>query len=252
MLRAFDGAVVRRVIDRGRSAVPEHAHDFPMLSIFVMGSYLNQTEVDRQFICVPSVVFYRAGALHRNEVAAHGFEQLEIEFDPEWIGQSLLPEAPVKRWLGGTTPEECARLLKACASHEPEGTFRAALKRFLASETHGMGRRQPWLDTVVRKLRDDANLRIQDLARSVSRHPAWIGSAYRQVTGESLQDTAARLRVERAAYLLRETDQAMVGIAAEAGFCDQSHMNRTFKRIVGRSPTEVRRDREHFRARALP
>jgi transcriptional regulator GlxA family with amidase domain len=58
-----------------------------------------------------------------------------------------------------------------------------------------------------------------------------------------LQETAARFRIERAARLLRETDESYASIAADAGFCDQSHMNRTFRRLLGRAPSAVRGDR---------
>jgi transcriptional regulator GlxA family with amidase domain len=60
-------------------------------------------------------------------------------------------------------------------------------------------------------------------------------------------ETAARFRVERAARSLRETNHACAYIAHEAGFCDQSHMNRTFRRSLGRTPSEVRDDRAVFR-----
>lgn len=58
-----------------------------------------------------------------------------------------------------------------------------------------------------------------------------------------------RLRdcVERAARLLRETDESCAGIALEAGFRDQSHMSRVFRRVLGRSPSVVREDRREFR-----
>jgi transcriptional regulator GlxA family with amidase domain len=67
------------------------------------------------------------------------------------------------------------------------------------------------------------------------------------LVGESLQELAARVRVERAARLLRESDEPLSAIAIEAGFCDQSHMNRTFRRVLGRLPTAVRGDRQFFR-----
>jgi hypothetical protein len=78
--------------------VPEHAHDWPVVSLFVMGSYLNETDVGKTFISGPSAVFYRAGAAHRNTTAALGFEQIEIEFDPNWLGRGLVPTLPVVRW----------------------------------------------------------------------------------------------------------------------------------------------------------
>jgi AraC-like DNA-binding protein len=46
---------------------------------------------------------------------------------------------------------------------------------------------------------------------------------------------------------LRETAQPYASIALDAEFCDQSHMNRTFRRVLGRSPAAVREERWSFR-----
>jgi transcriptional regulator GlxA family with amidase domain len=100
---------------------------------------------------------------------------------------------------------------------------------------------------IQRNLRNNTTLAINDLARQVERHPSWLGTAYRAATGEGPMETAARFRVERAARLLRETRNWCAHIAHEAGFCDQSHMNRMFRRMLGRSPSEVRNDRAAFR-----
>jgi AraC-like DNA-binding protein len=219
-----------------------------VVSLYVIGSYLNETEIGEQFIAGPSTVFYRPGAAHRNTIAADGFEQIEIEFDPAWLGRSFLPAIPVKRWVGGHTRAVRQCLLDACGPEATELHLHAALRRFLATaEAEPAGEPPGWIGTVVRRLRNDTTLRVRELAQGVDRHPSWIGSAYRRATGEGLQETAARLRVERAAHLLRETEQPFTRVACEAGFCDQSHMNRTFRRLLGRSPTDVREDRLSFR-----
>jgi AraC family transcriptional regulator len=48
--------------------------------------------------------------------------------------------------------------------------------------------------------------------------------------------------VERAALLLRGGRAALAEVAVAAGFCDQSHMNRAFRAVLGRTPLEVRRE----------
>jgi AraC-like DNA-binding protein len=227
--------------------VPEHAHDWPVLSLFVIGSYLNETEIGKKFISGPSAVFYRAGAAHRNTIAALGFEQIEIEFDPTWLGRRLLPTVPVTLWIGGRIGTEERQLAKACEVEACESRLRAALQRFLQAAKR-QATREPaaWVGTITQRLREDTTLRIGELASEVRRHPSWVGSAYRHATGEGLQETAARFRVERATRLLRETGQPYAAIAFEAGFCDQSHMNRTFRRVLGRSPAAVREDQSGF------
>jgi AraC-like DNA-binding protein len=241
------------VIDRSHACVPEHAHDWPVLSLFVIGSYLNETEVGRRFICGPSAVLYRAGAAHRNTTAAVGFEQIEIEFDPAWLEYRLLPGEPVTRWIGGRVGREARYLAQACEAEASATHLRAALQRFLeAASRQPQGEPPGWIGTMTRRLGEDTSLTINDLAAEARRHPSWAGAAYRQATGEGLQETAARFRVERAVRLLRESGQPYAAIAVDAGFCDQSHMNRTFRRVLGRSPSVVREERRDFRQKPLP
>jgi AraC family transcriptional regulator len=248
MVRNLGGAFVRRVIDRSNASVPEHAHDWPVLSIFVLGSYSNETELGESLIAGPSAILYRAGAAHRNVVGPTGFEQIEFEFDPDWLGRTLIPTVPVTQWFGGPAGAESRSLARLCAIEVDEHRLLATLRQFVQRASSQPQLKGPsWLHTITRRLSEDATLGVKDLAWEVQRHPSWLGTAYRHATGEGLTETAARLRVERAAYLLRETDQTGAGIAQEAGFCDQSHMNRTFRRVLGRLPSAVRNDRATFR-----
>jgi hypothetical protein len=125
MQRKLSGASVRRVIDRSHARVPEHAHDWPLLSIFILGGHSNQTEFGERVIAGPSAILYRAGAAHRNIVGSAGFEQIEIEFDPAWLGRSLIPDAPVSRWLGGRSGAEARTLAKFCGLETDEQRLRA-------------------------------------------------------------------------------------------------------------------------------
>lgn len=243
ILHQSSGVIVRRVVDLGDARVPEHAHDWPVLSIFVLGGYLNQTEVGRRMIDGPSAVLYRAGSAHRNTASSVGFEQIEIEFDPAWLGRTPVPGAPAFHWIGGHAGFMARSLAQYCSGAICATGIRAAMSQFMWS-VRGAHERNPapWVDEVSRRLREDASLKVQELAKRVRRHPSWLGWAYSQATGEGLLQAAARFRIERASRLLRETDQSFAHIALEAGFCDQSHMNRTFRRILGRLPTAVRQD----------
>lgn len=251
-LHRFSGALVRRTIDRSGARVPEHAHDWPLLSLFVIGSYSNQTEFGEQFIAGPSAVFYAAGAAHRNTAGPDGFEQIEIEFDPAWL-RSNLPNHPVMRWAGGRVGAEAHAIATTLCSHDiSEASLCAALRAFLGQTSFDCTVPRPsWLDHVSSLLREDPARKISELARMVGLHPSWLGAAYRHVAGEGLMDTAARHRVEHATRSLRETNASFAEIAIEAGFCDQSHMIRTFRRILGRLPSAVRKDQALFRQTSM-
>jgi AraC family transcriptional regulator len=248
VLLDFRGVRVRRVLDPSRAVVAEHAHDWPMISLYVMGGYRNVTDCGEREIAGPSMVFYRPGAGHRNVAGETGFEQIEIEFDPAWLGASALPPQAVLTRVGGTCGALARSVAVQCDAGFSEAELRNSIRRLLS-----LARLEParpidtWINSVTTRLRADPGRRIAELAREVGRSPAWIGPAYRSLIGEGLQEVAARFRVERAARLLRESEQPLCAIAIEAGFCDQSHMNRTFRRVLGRLPTAVRRDRQFFR-----
>ena len=72
--------------------------------------------------------------------------------------------------------------------------------------------------------------------------PAWLARAYRAWRGEGMAETARRRRVERATLALREGAEPLAEIAVACGFADQSHMNRAFRAVLGRTPLEVRRE----------
>ena len=123
----------RRTVDRACARVPEHAHDWPMLSLFVLGGYRNQTELGTTFVAGPSAILYRAGAAHRNIVASAGFEQIEIKSIP-WLGHAKLPAAPVSRWLGGRAGAKSRALVQVCVEKTAEERLRKIVQRFAARE----------------------------------------------------------------------------------------------------------------------
>jgi transcriptional regulator GlxA family with amidase domain len=105
-----------------------------------------------------------------------------------------------------------------------------------------------WLDRVAHTLGAGVQFTTNDLAAQLDLHPAWLARAYRAAVGEGLRETQRRRRVERASTLLRNSDYPAAQIAVEAGFCDQSHMIRGFLTVLGRSPFQVRAERELLRA----
>jgi AraC-like DNA-binding protein len=250
-LRRFGGARSTRVIDRGHAVIAEHAHDWPVLSLYVMGAYANRCALGETHISAPSVVFYAAGAAHANQAGPDGFEQIEVEFDPAWLWHDAIrPDEPVCRRLGGATANAAQALARMWSSPDvSEARLRAATGDLMRSAfAEPPVRRQPWIDLAARRIARDPGVRLTILAAEAGLHPVWLGQAYRAATGESIRRTATRRRTEIAAHLLRETETPAALVALEAGFYDQSHMIRGFRAVLGRTPAQVRADRDRFRA----
>jgi AraC-like DNA-binding protein len=63
---------------------------------------------------------------------------------------------------------------------------------------------------------------------------------FRKVTGITFTEFVSRARVERAKNLLLNPNSRVSEVAFEAGFRSLTHFNRSFKTLVGESPTDYR------------
>ncbi|GAA2255692.1 hypothetical protein GCM10010145_24840 [Streptomyces ruber] len=84
-------------------------------------------------------------------------------------------------------------------------------------------------------------LDVPALARIAHVSEAHFSRTFRAVFGETPHRYLQRRRVERAMFLLRETDRSVTDICFEVGFNSTGTFSRTFRDIVGRSPREYRR-----------
>ena len=63
---------------------------------------------------------------------------------------------------------------------------------------------------------------------------------FKATFGETPHRYLQRRRVERAMYLLRATDRSVTDICMEVGFSSLGTFSRTFRDIVGETPSEFR------------
>ncbi len=74
-------------------------------------------------------------------------------------------------------------------------------------------------------------------------HPVSLARAFRRTYHCTVGDYVRRLRIELACQKLTGSDASLVEIALSAGFSEQSHFSRTFKRLTGLTPSEYRSSR---------
>lgn len=92
-------------------------------------------------------------------------------------------------------------------------------------------------------------LDIEALASSVHLSRAHFIRSFRATFGEPPHRYLQRRRLERAMALLRETDRSVTDICFDVGFASLGTFSRTFRAIVGTSPSAYR-DREQAAPRA--
>ena len=84
-------------------------------------------------------------------------------------------------------------------------------------------------------------LDVAALARIAYVSEAHFIRTFRATFGETPHRYLQRRRVERAMFMLRETDLSVTEICGQAGFASLGTFSATFRRIVGESPSAYRR-----------
>jgi AraC-like DNA-binding protein len=97
----------------------------------------------------------------------------------------------------------------------------------------------PLLESLRERL--SRRLTVREAAEKVHMSESYFMRFFRTTTGMSFLAYLNQLRVTRAFELLMHTDLPIAHIAAETGFCDQSHLIRHFRERFGAPPGRLRR-----------
>ncbi len=84
-------------------------------------------------------------------------------------------------------------------------------------------------------------MKLKELAKFCAVSESTLVHDFRKVTGESLIDYLIKMRLEKGAMLLRETQLSIAEISASVGFDDANYFSRMFRRKFDASPREYRK-----------
>lgn len=87
-------------------------------------------------------------------------------------------------------------------------------------------------------------LLIENTASTCFISPSYLSSLFKQDTGTTIVDYINSQRVDRAAVLLATTDRSIAAVAAAVGILDVNYFTKIFKKQLGTTPTQYRREKK--------
>lgn len=136
---------------------------------------------------------------------------------------------PPRAWTEIARLTEISRSESPVVAKTPRGLSRRALNRACSYIAENLGER----------------FTLDDLARQAGVSRFHFARLFRVSTGDSPMAYLLKSRIERAKQMLLQDDRPVCEIAAALGFCDQSHLTRTFRRLTGLTPREFARLHAH-------
>ena len=240
---AVNGFLVGELVFPARYVQAEFEPDLPYLGVVVEGAMEKSTAGGMSFPA-GSAVTVPVGATHGARfgpdgarvviVKARAAESLRFARLARMRGRAL-------GWLAWRLAGE----LRAVDADAPLAAEGLALELLAAAgrETAGYSDRAPrWLRDAEEILRSRVGecVRLGELAAELRVPPVHVARAFRAHHGLSVGEYGRRLRIEWSAAEIARGDRSLAEIAAEAGFADQSHFTRLFRRYVGTTPGRYR------------
>lgn len=152
-----------------------------------------------------------------------------LPLDEYWAQAQLFPFADTEAWL-----------LKALL---------AAVSSIQAAWTENIRGIIGQVKALIRKNYADSELSLSMVAATVYLSPSYLSKLFRKETGETYVDYVARVRMEEAQRLLRETNLRSVEVGAQVGYPNAQYFSFLFKKHTGLSPIEYREQGVSHRVR---
>lgn len=154
----------------------------------------------------------------------------QIIFDVDWMEQEeklreMLDECATYRDMKKNLIQKLVDRFEVCIDRE-DGTDNRAVrvvKQYIANN-------------YMKKIQ------LQDLAALVYLNPVYLSVCFKNEVGTNVVDYINEYRIERAKELLRDTQETVYMIAEAVGFSEARYFTKIFKRYVGMSPNEYRKN----------
>jgi AraC family transcriptional regulator len=231
---------------------PKHTHKRALFCFVMAGNYTEEYGARTRECKSSTLLFHPPDELHAEHFHDSGGRSFIIEIEPQWLKRLhdhwAVGEPPAE--FKGGVPELLAwRLYKELVQgDEVSDLIIEGLMMELVGETSRGGsrveanHRPPWVEQAREMLHERfaEPLKLADIARAVSVHPVHLAQVFHKAYHCTVGDYVRRLRIECACRDLANSDSPLADIALAAGFCDQSHFTRTFKRLIGVAPSQYR------------
>ncbi len=232
--------------------VPKHVHELARFVFVLRGGFRETYGTHPRTYTSSAVLFRPPSELHADTVHQRGAICLSVDIAPSWMErareQFVVLDSPADFHGGliahlGSMLHYEFNLRDEVSALAMEGIMLGiaaeASRRLAATPQHAPPR---WLECVRELLHAQFSRRLTlaSIAGPVGVHPVHLARTFRQCYRCTIGEYVRALRIEFACREIATSSAPLSEIALGAGFCDQSHFCRRFKRHTGMTPAEYR------------
>ncbi len=250
--RSVAGLTLADVLYPAGARLPRHSHERAYFCLIRRGCY-TESYGRRTRACRPmTLAFHPPGERHTQTIANCPVESFNVEIGRELFHRASETTGHLDQpaeFHGGVVASLGARLFDEFRRKDRDSALEIeslTLEILAASagfNTEPCGSPYPQWLTSARDLLDGRfrePITLREIAREAGVHPVYFASTFRRFYHSSVGEYVRRRRLEFVRRSLIGSDSPLAEIAFDAGFADQSHLTRAFKRFTGKTPGEYR------------
>jgi AraC family transcriptional regulator len=239
---------------RDELRIPKHEHANAFFNFVLEGTYTEVCATRTRTRSPSTLALHPSGEVHADQWHGPGGRVFHVEITAPWLERvraySPILDSPadfqsgLPIWLATRLYQEHLRN-DGVSPLVMEGLALEVLAECSRRRTGDPEQKPPrWLQPVRELLQNRfaENLTHDVVAAAAGIQPVHLARVFRKHCGCTVGEYVRKLRVDFAARQLIATDEPLTAIALAAGFSDQSHFTRTFKRQTGMTPAAFRRD----------
>lgn len=232
--------------------LPKHSHLHAGFCLILSGGY-TESYGGTLLECRPSYVkFQPAGEVHSDVYGNERVHCFIVELKTEWLARTgaheLVGSDPLV-FPGRSVAWLMMRLRRESLSADDEAplAIEGLVLQLLAETSRGRkvlaeGQHLRWLRR-AREFLDEGfaqPLTLSAVAAAAGVHPVHLANSFRRQYRCSVGEYLRRRRVEFACQRISASKDSLADIALAAGFSNQAHFSRIFKRVTGMTPAQYR------------
>ena len=249
--RVVAGLTLTETLHRVPAHLPIHTHAAPYFCLVLSGAFDESTGGAAYQARSGALLFHPPGESHANEILSADTFLLNIALGGSWagrlgqLGERERPRPGRQNAAAARVARHVATELSArdsVSSLAIEGLVLTLLAEAGRPPRSLRGGPPRWLPVALEFIR--AHFRehfdYDALARVAGVHPTHLARAFHRSMGCTVTGHVHRLRIEWASERVAR-GAPLAGVALDAGFADQAHFTRVFRRETGSTPSEYRR-----------
>jgi len=217
-----------------------HTDAFSRISYLVQGAFTEEVRSGTALMGPGEVLVKSHAAEHENHFGPRGAVLVALEF----LDDDPIADCGANFWrkrVDANAMRLATAFLEAGIAGDGAGAEIAGSDLVAANDESSERNAPGWLAHLSNDLADAglAEINVAERAREAGVHPVHASRLFRRCYGASITEYAQAHSVRRAVAHIAD-EAPLSEVALGAGFYDQAHMNRVFRRVLGRTPAAQR------------